>query len=210
MSIRVILFDLDGTLLPMDQELFTKCYFKGLCKKTAPYGYAPEELVNAVWAGTKAMVTNDGTGTCEQAFWNCFAKVLGESIRDMEPVFHEYYTNEFQEVKDACGYNPEAARLIADLKAKGYRVVLATNPLFPPIATHSRVRWAGMDTEDFEWTSATSSALATMDSVPWRSELNFTSPYFSTCASTHALFTIRSQAFFSWDRASACSMVHST
>ncbi len=151
MSIRTILFDLDGTLLPMDQDLFTKCYFKGLCKKAAPYGYAPDQLVDAVWAGTKAMVMNNGTQTCEAAFWTRFADIFGDSIRDMEPVFADYYANEFQAVKDVCGYNPEAARLIADLKAAGYRVVLATNPLFPPIATHSRLRWAGMETEDFEW-----------------------------------------------------------
>lgn len=150
MGITTILFDLDGTLLPMDQDLFTKCYFKGLCKKAVPYGYSPDQLVDAVWAGTKAMVTNTGSHTCEVAFWECFAKILGESVRDMEPVFAQYYANEFQAVKDVCGYTPEAARLIADLKAAGYRVVLATNPLFPPIATHSRVRWAGMNTEDFE------------------------------------------------------------
>ena len=150
MQITTILFDLDGTLLPMDQDLFTKCYFKGLCKKMAPYGYAPEELVNAIWAGTKAMVTNDGSQTCEAAFWNRFAEILGESVRDKEPIFAEFYENEFQLVKDVCGYNPDVATLIAQLKAADYRIVLATNPLFPPIATHSRVRWAGMNTEDFE------------------------------------------------------------
>lgn len=33
MAIRYILFDLDGTLLPMDQELFVKAYLKGLAAK---------------------------------------------------------------------------------------------------------------------------------------------------------------------------------
>ena len=32
----------------------------------------------------------------------------------------------------------------------GYRVVLATNPLFPAIATRNRIRWAGLNPEDFE------------------------------------------------------------
>lgn len=149
MNISTILFDLDGTLLPMDQDLFTKCYFKGLCKKMAPYGYETSQLIDAVWAGTKAMVMNDGTQTCEQAFWNRFAQLLGESVREQEPIFADYYAHEFQGVKEVCGYNPEAVRLIVDLKAAGYRVVLATNPLFPPIATHSRVRWAGLNPEEF-------------------------------------------------------------
>lgn len=34
--IKTVLFDLDGTLLPMDQEKFTKSYFKQLAKRVAP------------------------------------------------------------------------------------------------------------------------------------------------------------------------------
>ncbi len=150
MSITTILFDLDGTLLPMDQDVFTKFYFKGLCTKMAPYGYAPDVLVNAIWAGTKAMIMNDGSCTCEVAFWNKFASILGENVREREPDFADFYANEFQSVQKVCGYNSESARLINDLKAAGYRVVLATNPLFPPIATESRVRWAGLEPKDFE------------------------------------------------------------
>ena len=33
MSVKTVLFDLDGTLLPMDQELFVKTYFKLLAVK---------------------------------------------------------------------------------------------------------------------------------------------------------------------------------
>ena len=43
MSIKMILFDLDGTLLPMDQNHFVKTYFGALAKKLAPLGYDPEK-----------------------------------------------------------------------------------------------------------------------------------------------------------------------
>ena len=59
--IRTILFDLDGTLLPMDNDVFTKGYFKGLAAKLAPLGYEPKKLIAAVWSGTAAMVKNDGS-----------------------------------------------------------------------------------------------------------------------------------------------------
>ena len=36
------------------------------------------------------------------------------------------------------------------LKARGYRVALATNPIFPHVATEHRIRWAGLTPEDFE------------------------------------------------------------
>jgi len=35
------------------------------------------------------------------------------------------------------------------LKAHGLRVALATNPIFPRIATEQRIRWAGLAPEDF-------------------------------------------------------------
>ncbi|MBQ4427904.1 MAG: hypothetical protein II881_09205 [Oscillospiraceae bacterium] len=56
MRVSTVLFDLDGTLLPMDQNAFTKGYFKLLAKKLLPRGYAPDALVKAVWHGTGAMV----------------------------------------------------------------------------------------------------------------------------------------------------------
>lgn len=54
--IKAILFDLDGTLLPMDQDEFTKGYFRLLAAKLAPYGYEPKTLIDTIWAGTAAMV----------------------------------------------------------------------------------------------------------------------------------------------------------
>ena len=38
MKSKAVLFDLDGTLLPMDQDAFTKGYFKLLAKKLSPHG----------------------------------------------------------------------------------------------------------------------------------------------------------------------------
>lgn len=147
--ITTILFDLDGTLLPMDQEVFTKSYFKRLVKKVAPLGYEPEKLIDTIWKGTKAMVENDGRRTNEEVFWECFLKHFGEKARKDIPVFEEYYRMEFQEVEKDCGKNPLAKRAVEWMKEKGLKVGLATNPIFPAIATESRIRWAGLEPEDF-------------------------------------------------------------
>lgn len=149
--IKAILFDLDGTLLPMDQDTFIKAYFGLLAKKLAPRGYAPEALIDGIWKGTGAMIANDGSCTNEEAFWKCFSGLLGEHVRRDEPVFEDYYRNEFQAVKAACGFDPRAKALIEWLKTKPYQIILATNPLFPAIATQSRIRWAGLQAEDFAY-----------------------------------------------------------
>ena len=150
MSIKAVLFDLDGTLLPMDQDTFIKAYLGGMAKKLAPHGYNPDELVKAVYTGMKAMTTNDGSNTNEVAFWNAFTGILGEKVREDIPIFDDFYRNEFQEVKNICGFLPEAAQTVRKLREMGYRVALATTPMFPSIATESRIRWAGLELEDFE------------------------------------------------------------
>lgn len=151
MELKTILFDLDGTLLPMDQDTFAKAYFTLLAGKMAPLGYEPKKMMQAVYAGIEAMVCNDGSAANEAVFWREFCGVFGEQARADEPHFDAFYRNEFQQVKESCGYDARAAKLIAALKEKGYRLVLATNPLFPAVATHSRIRWAGLSAEDFEW-----------------------------------------------------------
>ena len=55
----------------------------------------------------------------------------------------------FQKVQHICGFNPEARKIIDLVKTKGLTAVLATNPIFPAIATESRLRWAGLSTDDF-------------------------------------------------------------
>ena len=148
--IKAILFDLDGTLLPMDQEEFLKAYFGGLVKTMVPHGYDPDKVVKSIWAGTGAMVNNDGNRTNEEVFWESFCSFFGPDARKDEPIFQNFYETQFQQVSQVCGHDPRAAEAIRDITAMGYRVILATNPLFPPIATQSRVRWAGLRPEDFE------------------------------------------------------------
>ena len=145
-----ILFDLDGTLLPMDYDLFTKTYFKELCVKMAPLGYEPQALVNAIWAGVKDIVTGGGQSTCEDRFWVKFAQVFGDRVYDDKPVIDDFYTHEFNNASVVTQPTP-LARTIVDLgHKKGVKVVLATNPIFPLCAVHSRLNWAGLSPEDFD------------------------------------------------------------
>ena len=147
--LKAVFFDLDGTLLPMDQDVFVQSYFSKLAQKLAPRGYESKLLIRSIWTGVAAMVANDGSKTNEAAFWDKFAEIYGQSARGDEPLFREFYANEFNQAKEVCGFEPMAAGIVRALKEKGYRVVLATNPIFPAIATENRTRWAGLAPEDF-------------------------------------------------------------
>lgn len=149
MKLTTVLFDLDGTLLPMDQEKFTRGYFGLLVQKAAPRGYDPRQLVDGIWAGTAAMVKNDGSQTNEAVFWQKFAQVFGETALKDRALFDEFYANEFQNAKRFCGCNPQAAEAVRAIRAAGCRVVLATNPIFPAAGTRVRLGWTGLTPEDF-------------------------------------------------------------
>ena len=151
MSIKAILFDLDGTLLPMDEEVFTKGYFKLLAKKLSLIGYEPQALIEAVWAGTKAMIKNDGSKMNVDVFWSKFAEFFGDKVYQDIPYFDDFYKNEFQQASEFCTYNPMAKEAVSFAKSSGFRVVVATNPVFPAIAVESRLRFAGLSSEDFEY-----------------------------------------------------------
>ena len=150
MSIKAVLFDLDGTLLPMDLDVFIKGYFSSLTKGMAARGFDAKKFSRALLAGVDAMMKNDGGCTNEDLFWQTFEGVYGEEARSREPLFNDFYNNEFQTLSSLCGVIEDAARAVRTIRDMGYRVVLATNPVFPPIAIESRMRWAGLEPSDFE------------------------------------------------------------
>ena len=150
MKITTVLFDLDGTLLPMDQNAFIKAYFGGLARRLAPHGYDPQKLIDAIWQGTAAMVKNDGSRSNEELFWQGFEAAYGKPARQDEELFAAFYREEFDNVRTSCGHTPMAREIIDTVKALGLRVALATNPIFPAMATERRIAWAGLSTSDFE------------------------------------------------------------
>lgn len=148
--IKAVLFDLDGTLLPMDNDVFIKYYFGLLCKKMEPFGFDAKELVDAIWKGTAAMTANDGKRTNEEVFWEKFIEIYGDKAKSAMDTFEDFYTNEFNGAIVTAKPDEKNVTLVRDLKAAGYRIVLATSPVFPSIATENRIRWAGLEKEDFE------------------------------------------------------------
>lgn len=148
-----VMFDMDGTLLPMDYDAFEKGYFSLLVRHLVPHGMTKEEVITGVWAGTKAMVANDGRRTNEEVYWEKFNSMYFDRFGDLSRVFEEFYEADFDKAASFCDSNPLIPELIADLKAAGCRLVIATNPIFPKIANYKRIRWAGLEPEDFAYVS---------------------------------------------------------
>ncbi len=157
MRYQAILFDMDGTLLPMDTEGFAKAYFKALAMELAPYGIAPDAMFKPFWAATKAMMQNDGTQLNADVFWHVFCSLTGTDRAVLEPVCDTFYANGFQAARAATTENPLAKEAIRLAREKAGKVILATNPLFPMQAQQARMDWIGLKENDFDLVTCYSS-----------------------------------------------------
>ena len=151
MGIQHILFDLDGTLLPMVQDEFVKFYMPLLAKAYISKGVPvePKKFIGAVWAGYEAMVKNDGSRTNREAFWSYIDPELPIGAEESEKIAEEFYGGEFNQAVCTTRPTPLADQIVKTVKRKGLGTYLATNPVFPRCATMNRIRWAGLEAEDF-------------------------------------------------------------
>lgn len=150
MKYKAILFDMDGTLLPMDMHNFSKNYFKLLYMKLAKFGLNPESFAANIWTSVSAMVKNDGTKTNEEVFWEKFEELTGVSYEVAGATCNEFYGKEFHEAKAFTSDNPLAKEAVRVAKEKVEKVILSTNPLFPMVGQVSRMSWVGLNPSDFD------------------------------------------------------------
>ena len=150
-EIKAVFFDLDGTLLPMDQSYFIKQYFKRLAGFGATLGIDAEQLIDGTLAGTEAMVRNDGSKTNREAFWDRYFEFVGERRDDLEGLLDAFYLDGFKALREYTAENANAVRMIEQAHRGGRKVVLATNPVFPMQAQLERISWRGLSESDFDY-----------------------------------------------------------
>ena len=146
---NTIFFDLDGTLLPMDLDEFIQKYFGYIVETMYKNGRDGKMILNAILKGVESIIRNDGTMTNEQKFWQTFTAITNIPQEDIEPEFNKFYEEVFDKI-DTGAQSKNMIEAVKVLKQKGYTLYLTTSPLFPAIATQKRMKWAGLDKEDFE------------------------------------------------------------
>lgn len=152
--IRVVLFDLDGTLLGMDEKRFSACYFSTLYRQCFdPERFSFDEAVDAVMDSVKSAASNDASErTAHEKFYGAFEKKVPGEIEIYRRKFDRYYeSSAYDECRKTVSVRPEMLKAVRELKKKGYILVVATNPLFPRLAIEKRFEWAGLNVEDFEF-----------------------------------------------------------
>lgn len=149
-----LLFDLDDTLLDTNIEAFIPAYFQALSEHLAPYVSANVMLPSLI-AATKLMLdSEDPSRTLQEVFDEDFYQKIGIPKQTLAEIIDDFYDNIFPKIESKTDRRPDAVPLIEWAVSKGYRIAIATDPLFPRKATHHRLRWAGFDPLQFEIVSS--------------------------------------------------------
>ncbi|UNC93441.1 HAD family hydrolase [Candidatus Contubernalis alkaliaceticus] len=147
---KVLLFDLDGTLIEVDMRIFVKEYFQKLGLHLSPV-ISPQELKEHLGYATHQMILNqDPAKTNKEVFWEVFLERVEKPLDLLEPLIDKFYRHKFKELKAFTSCKPEARKVVGMAASLNFDLVLATNPVFPSSAIYQRMNWGGVDSFDYK------------------------------------------------------------
>lgn len=148
-NIDYLLLDLDGTLLDFDMDVFISRYLSLIRKQFENYPFA-NAVPQWILAGTEAMLTNTGTMTNKEKFIENFQANTGLSETELWEIFIHFYQTDFDLLAEITRPVPGIQEFIANAFSAGYKMVIATQPVFPKLAIEKRLTWAGLDAGKFD------------------------------------------------------------
>ncbi|MHA2245937.1 MAG: HAD family hydrolase [Candidatus Hodarchaeales archaeon] len=155
-TITTLLFDIDNTLLLLDEQEFLQVYGKlihGFFKEEQP---DIQKFMRILLESTAKMYEKDlpKLNTFSK-FAQDFSSKIGLSQEEIIKRFLLFYKTDFHQV--SCVVSPvPIAKTLLSLASKYFTVVAATTPLFPTIANKKRLEWVGLGTNNIPWKEITS------------------------------------------------------
>ncbi|MBO8168114.1 MAG: HAD family hydrolase [Thermoanaerobacteraceae bacterium] len=160
---KALLLDLDGTLSHMDVDRFLQTYLAALAQKFTRW-LEPKVFIKQVMASTVVMVNNNQPEkTNKDVFLDDFFRATGLERDFLWQEFYKFYAEEFSQFRRLVTTNPLGKELVATAREKGWKVVIASNPVQPKVAMEERIRWGGLDPEE-------------VDFIPSLEEMHFCKP----------------------------------
>ncbi|NLM47119.1 MAG: HAD family hydrolase [Firmicutes bacterium] len=147
--IEAVLLDLDGTLLDVDMDGFLDRYFEKLAQHLDGF-VDPASFRENLWASTEVMIRNTDPGkTNKEVFIEHFYTWIPHPHDKVWPYVDEFYETIFPTLQGNIKSFPDVPYVMEKLRQGGYKLVLATNPIFPLNAILHRMKWGGLNPDDF-------------------------------------------------------------
>ncbi len=147
---KLIMTDLDCTLLPMNQDEYIKIYVNEIAKLFYERGYDGKAVATATMKASYMMAKNDGSRTNAEVFEEAFTALVGEKGKELIEIFPEVYGDRYNCIKVVTKPNPFAKEIVQLMREKAQFVVVATQPMFPLEAVEKRLSWTGLSPSLFD------------------------------------------------------------
>jgi len=153
--LAAILYDLDGTLLDIDLDLFFRDYFRALgpvIVQASEGRVDADSGLRAITAATEAMCASTDLRTNQAVFESAFQEMTGVDLGAAYPAqrIARFYAEEFPALGASHGPRLGGVEAVHAARDAGFKVALATNPLFPRAAILERMRWANLSPDWFD------------------------------------------------------------
>lgn len=151
---KAVLFDLDGTLLRVNMSAFIPRYVDALAEFCADK-VKPKKFKKSLQGATRHLIyeAGDGHSTNEDRMIQYLKRELGLSEETLHSALEHFAKDGFDKLKETVRPISLAQKIISDCSATGVPLVLATNPVFPRFMVEGRMRWGGLNPDDFIYVS---------------------------------------------------------
>lgn len=147
---KLIMTDLDCTLLPMNQDAYIELYVKEIAKLFYENGYDGKFIAKATMQSSYMMAKNDGSKTNEEAFNLAFSSIVAEKAQEAIDIFPQVYGDRYDIIKTVTQVNLYANEIVKLMKEHSDYIVVATQPMFPLEAVKRRLSWTGLSSDMFD------------------------------------------------------------
>ena len=131
--VLTLLIDLDDTLLGNAMEVFIPVYLEALGRHLADE-IPPKIMVASMLDSTHMMFSNENPAqTLKETFDLHFFPSIGIAETSLRTQIEDFYNTSFSSLQKYTQYRPTALQFINTAINRGYRIGIATNPVFPKL-----------------------------------------------------------------------------
>jgi FMN phosphatase YigB (HAD superfamily) len=142
--VQAVLFDLDGTLVDVDMRVFIPLYLHRLAGRMEPYAEPPRVERTLLTAMMAMLAGTDGQRSLEELLRSMLADDLQLAWPDYQAGLARFCRDDLPQLQPLVKPHPLARNLVEACLDRGWRVALATNPVFPREVIDARLAWGGL------------------------------------------------------------------
>jgi len=147
--LKAVLFDLDNTLIRFSERKFIEAYIVKVVPLFSDM-IPPEAFLERLVFSVRALLNNNGEMSNMQYFMRHFSTGYEERSAEIWRRFTEFYDTQFDQFRELVSVPQGGREVFAQLKQKGVKLVIASNPIWPMQVQMKRLSWADLGDMQFD------------------------------------------------------------